>query len=711
MKLFFLSILFIGSYHITHAQNAMLSIQDAVLKGRSSLAPKRLQNLQFSPNGTYFLYTENQAAFIFDAQTAKPVSKFDITHCNTQLKKQALTDTLNQFVFKGWANDSAILVNTSTGLKEISFYSARHYTKAAVPNHEHLESFDDSDTYAYVKNHNIYVHVAGAESQVTTDGSYTVENGISVHRDEFGIHKGLFFSPKGNLLAYYRMDQSDVSDYPIIDWSKYPAENQNIKYPMAGNASHYVTLHIYNLKTHQTIQIKTTGPRDQYLTNISWSPDEQHVYIAVVNRAQNQYQLNSYNSITGDFEQQVLQERDEKYTEPQHPMYFVPGKSNQFVWLSRKDGFLHAYLYTTSGTLIRQLSKGPWEIKSVLGFDPKGACFYIHANKEKAINQDVYAITLSNGALKRLTQGDGFHVGTLNAQATALMDQWSACYVPRQYDIINLKTNKHQILFTAEHPTQSYALGSWNIFTIPNAEGTPLYARLFKPVGFDSTKKYPVIVYLYNGPHSQMVTNSWMAGGELWYQYMAQRGYIVFTIDGRGTSYRGKAFEQAIHRQLGTVEMEDQMAGIKYLKQLPYVDPDRLAVHGWSFGGFMTTSLMSRYPGVFKVGVCGGPVIDWSYYEIMYGERYMDTPQENPEGYKANNLLNHVKSLKGKLLMIHGAQDNVVVLQHSMMYLKKAVDEGVQIDFYAYPGHEHNVLGKDRAHLMEKVCDYIMKHL
>lgn len=379
--------------------------------------------------------------------------------------------------------------------------------------------------------------------------------------------------------------------------------------------------------------------------------------------------------------------------------------------MSRKDGFLHAYLYTISGTLIRQLSKGPWEIKSVLGFDPKGACFYIHANKEKHVNQDVYAITLSNGTLKRLTQGDGFHVGTLNAQATALIDQWSACYVPRQYDIINLKTNKHQILFTAEHPTKTYALGSWNIFTIPNVEGTPLYARLFKPVGFDSTKKYPVLVYLYNGPHSQMVTNSWMAGGELWYQYMAQRGYIVFTIDGRGTSYRGKAFEQAIHRQLGTVEMEDQMVGIKYLKQLPYVDPNRLALHGWSFGGFMTTSLMSRHPGVFKVGVCGGPVIDWSYYEIMYGERYMDKPQENPEGYKANNLLNHVKALKGKLLMIHGAQDNVVVWQHSMMYLKKAVDEGVQIDFYAYPGHEHNVLGKDRAHLMEKVCDYIIEHL
>lgn len=711
MKHVVFSLVCIAFFTIAQSQNATLSIQDAVLKGRTSLAPKRLQNLQFSPNGTYFLYTENQAALIFNAQSMQLISKFDIRHCNTQLKKHAFSDTLNQFGFKGWANDSAILINTATGLKEISFYSAKAYTKTEIPNYEHLELFENSETYAYVKNHNVIVFSEGVETQVTSDGSYEIENGISVHRDEFGIHKGLFFSPKGNLLAYYRMDQSDVTDYPIIDWTKYPAENQNIKYPMAGNNSHYVSLHIYNLKTHKTIKVNTTGPRDQYLTNISWSPDEQHIYIAIVNRAQNHYQLNAYNSATGNFEQLVLEERDEKYTEPQHPMYFVPGKPNQFVWLSRKDGFLHAYLYSTNGTLIRQLSSGPWEIKSVLGFDTKGTSFFIHANKEKPINQDVYAITLSNGNLKRLTSGDGFHNGILNASGTVLLDQWSACYVPRQYEGINLKTNTRKTLFSAEHPTRSYALGSWNVFTIPNAEGTPLYARLFKPVGFDSTKKYPVVVYLYNGPHSQMVTNSWMAGGELWYQYMAQRGYIVFTIDGRGTSYRGKVFEQAIHRQLGTVEMEDQMVGVRYLKQLPYVDPNRLAVHGWSFGGFMTTSLMSRYPGVFKVGVCGGPVIDWSYYEIMYGERYMDTPKENPEGYNTNNLLHHVKSLKGKLLMIHGAQDNVVVWQHSMMYLKKAVDEGVQLDFYAYPGHEHNVLGKDRAHLMEKVCDYIIEHL
>ena len=218
-------------------------------------------------------------------------------------------------------------------------------------------------------------------------------------------------------------------------------------------------------------------------------------------------------------------------------------------------------------------------------------------------------------------------------------------------------------------------------------------------------------MYLYNGPHSQQVTNTWLAGGELWYQYMAEKGFIVFTLDGRGTSWRGKAFEQAIHRQIGTCEMADQLKGVEYLKSLPYVDAARIGVHGWSYGGFMTTSLMTRNPGVFKVAVAGGPVIDWSYYEIMYGERYMDTPQENKEGYEKNNLLNYVQNLKGKLLMIHGAQDPVVVWQHSILYQKKAVDKGVLVDYYVYPGHEHNVLGKDRAHLMDKICTYFIENL
>jgi dipeptidyl-peptidase-4 len=392
-------------------------------------------------------------------------------------------------------------------------------------------------------------------------------------------------------------------------------------------------------------------------------------------------------------------------------MLFVKNNPSQFIWQSRRDGFNHFYLYDISGKLIKQLTKGSWEVKAENGFDEKGERLFFHANDQSPVNQDFYSVNLKSGEVKRLTYGNGFHTCVLDEKGNYIIDNFSSSTIPREYNIINTATKKAVNFYKAENPIKDYKTGSWNLFTIKNNEGTDLYCRLFKPVNFDSTKKYPVLVYLYNGPHSQMVTNTWMAGGELWYQYMAEKGYMVFTLDGRGTSYRGKAFEQATHRQLGTKEMEDQLKGVEYLKSLPYVDANRIGVHGWSFGGFMTTTLMTRSPGTFKVGAAGGPVIDWTYYEIMYTERYMDSPQDNKEGYDKNNLLNYVDKLKGKLLMIHGAQDPVVVWQHSVMYQKKAVDKGVQLDYYLYPGHEHNVLGKDRAHLMEKITNYFIENL
>ncbi|HYG52973.1 MAG TPA: prolyl oligopeptidase family serine peptidase, partial [Flavobacteriales bacterium] len=345
------------------------------------------------------------------------------------------------------------------------------------------------------------------------------------------------------------------------------------------------------------------------------------------------------------------------------------------------------------------------------GFDPKGENLYFHCNISNPVNQDFCSVNLKTGKMKTITTGAGYHTCTLDANATYAIDNYQSTTIPRITRVIDLKTGKVTEIQNAENPLTEYATGKFRLFTIKNKENTDLYCRMFYPVGFDSTKKYPVVVYLYNGPHSQMVTNTWLAGGELWYQYMAQKGFIVFTLDGRGTDNRGKAFSQAIHRQVGTVEMEDQMAGVEFLKSKSYVDASRMGIHGWSYGGFMTTSIMTRYPGVFKVAVAGGPVIDWSYYEVMYTERYMDTPQENKTGYEGNNLLNRIQDLKGKLLIIHGAQDDVVVWQHSLMLLKKSVEKGVQLDYYVYPGHQHNVLGKDRAHLMEKVCNYFIDNL
>jgi len=696
----------------SHAQDKLLTIQEAVLKGRTDLAPKRLQNIQFIPGANAFFYIDNGKVIKGDNATGKTSEWFTLSTINAALKNTK-RDTLKAFTiiqFKDanscWFYQGKDMVVFDVKTKAITSTSLNPSLSE-----ENADEHKGTKYIAYTKDYNLFVNVNGDQRQISIDGSINlVYGGKNVHQNEFGISKGTFWSPKGNMLAFYRMDQTDVFRYPIVDWKPYPAKNEDIKYPMAGSKSHYVTLGVYNVAAQSVIYLKTKAPKDHYLTNIAWSPDEKFIYIAELNREQNFMQLNEYNASTGDFVRTLFEEKDDKYVEPLHEMIFVPSNAQQFIWHSRKDGYMHLYLYDISGKLVRQLTSGPWEVKSTNGFDSKSEKFFFHANSTGPVNQDFYSVNLKTAEIKKLTNGEGTHLCALDASGNYFIDNFSSVYVPREYNIVNTK-GKSASIFKAENPLKDFQTGPWKLFTIKNSEGTDLYCRMFKPVNFDSTKTYPVLVYLYNGPHSQMVTNTWMAGGELWYQYMAQKGFIVFTVDGRGTSYRGKKFEQSIHRQLGTVEMEDQLKGVEYLKSLPYVDGNRIGVHGWSYGGFMTTSLMTRNPGVYKVGVAGGPVIDWSYYEVMYGERYMDTPQENKEGFDKNNLLNYVGNLKGKLLMIHGAQDPVVVWQHSMMYVKKCVDKGVQLDYFVYPGHEHNVLGKDRAHLMEKICNYFIDNL
>ena len=697
-----------------NAQTKLLTIQEAVSKGRTTLAPKRLAALAFIPQTNGFSYVEKDTVIVGNNISGKLVKITPLSELNKALKK-ASKDTLEKLTSVTWKSVFQFYFSNKKGELIYDIEKKAILETDKKEDNSSLESYDKEPTtgaYTYCKNYNLYVVKDGKETQVTTDGSYEiVYTGKNVHQNEFGINGGTFWSPKGNYLAFYRMDQSDVTDYPIIDWTTRPAKNKNIKYPMAGNKSHHVTLAVYDLKNNKTTYVKTEGDKEQYLTNIAWNPDEKHVYIAILSRTQNDMKLNEYDAMTGNFVRTLFEEHDDKYTEPLHPMLFVKNNPSQFIWQSRKDGYTHFYLYNINGTLVKQLTKGNWEVKAENGFDEKGERLFFHANDQSPVNQDFYSVTLKTGEIKRLTYGNGFHTCTIDEKGNYIIDNFSSSNTPREYNIINTSTKKAINIYKAENPVKDYKLGTWNLFTIKNSEGTDLYCRLFKPVNFDSTKKYPVIVYLYNGPHSQMVTNTWMAGGELWYQYMAEKGFMVFTLDGRGTSYRGKAFEQAIHRHLGDKEMEDQLKGVDYLKSLPYVDASRIGVHGWSFGGFMTTTLMTRSPGTFKVGAAGGPVIDWTYYEIMYTERYMDSPQDNKEGYEKNNLLNYTDKLKGKLLMIHGAQDPVVVWQHSVLYQKKAVDKGIQLDYYLYPGHEHNVLGKDRSHLMEKITDYFIENL
>jgi dipeptidyl-peptidase-4 len=431
-----------------------------------------------------------------------------------------------------------------------------------------------------------------------------------------------------------------------------------------------------------------------------------------LNRDQNDCRLVSYDAITGEKKAERYRETSEKYVEPMHPIQFLPWDDNLFILQSQRDGYNHLYLYNIKGELVKQLTSGTFVVQEVLGFNKKDKSIIISSNEANPIQHNTYAVDIKTGKRTLLDNGKGSHHGVLSESGLYFYDKYSEPDVPRNIDVVEVKTAKAQRLLTAEDPWKGYQQPTFECGTIKAADGkTDLYYRMVKPHDFDATKKYPTVIYVYGGPHAHNVEAAWHWYSRSWETYMAQKGYIVFILDNRGSENRGRDFEQVTFRQLGQIEMQDQMKGVDYLRSLPYIDMDRLGVHGWSFGGFMTISLMTNYPDVFKVGVAGGPVIDWKWYEVMYGERYMDTPQTNPEGYEKTSLIAKAKNLKGKLQIITGYNDDTVIPQHCLSFLKACIEAGTQPDFFVYPGEPHNMRGHASVHLHERITQYFEDYL
>ena len=537
--------------------------------------------------------------------------------------------------------------------------------------------------------------------------------GQAVHRNEFGIYKGTFWSPKGNCLAFYRMDQSMVTAYPQVNTTTRIATLEPDKYPMAGMTSHKVTVGVYHIQSGKTIYLQAGDPTDRYFTNISWSPDEKSIYVIELNRDQNHSQLVRYNAETGAKEAMLFEETHPKYVEPQHPIVFLPWDSNQFIYWSQRDGFHHLYLYNKEGQLIKQLTQGDWLVQDILGFNTARKEMIIASTEISPLQTNIFSLNVKTGKRTLLGQQDGTHSARLSASGTYLIDNFTSFNVPREISILPTNGKTGINLLTATDPMkEQYNLPEITLGTIKAADGkTDLYYRLIKPVNFDPNKKYPAIIYVYGGPHAQLIHNNRFYDARGWDLYMAQKGYVMLTVDSRGSDNRGLEFENCTFRQLGVEEMKDQVEGAKFLQSLPYVNADKIGVHGWSFGGFMTTNLMLTYPEIFKVGVAGGPVIDWQYYEVMYGERYMDTPQTNPEGYKNSNLKLKAGNLKGRLEVIIGGADPTCVPQHSYTFLRACIDAGTHPDFFVYPEDGHNMMGRDRVHLHEHITRYFEDHL
>ncbi|RRJ89510.1 S9 family peptidase [Flavobacterium macacae] len=572
----------------------------------------------------------------------------------------------------------------------------------------------DGKNTAWLDDNNIKITTASGTTAVTSDENKGIVNGSeNTHRQEFGIKKGMWWSPKSDKLAFYKKNETMVADYPLVDFGARIAQTKNTKYPMAGEKSEEVTLVIYDVNSKKSLTLQTGEPKEQFLTSITWEPSGKFVYVGVLSRGQDHLKLNKYDALTGAFVKTLFEEKATTYVEPLHDLTFLPNSNSEFLYRTEKDGFEQLYVYNTDGKLVKKLGFKDVVVTDLLDFDSEGKNVFYIGTTNNGLDRHFFKVELKSGKTTQLTSVSGMHSGSISSDGTLLFDQYSNVTTPNEINIINLKSKKTTNLVKASNPYVGKTnLPKMELVTITSADGkTPLNGRLIYPANFDASKKYPVMVYVYGGPHAQLVTNKFLGGATLFDYYMAQNEYVVFTVDNRGSDARGKDFEHVIHKNLGVNEMADQMKGIEFLKSKSFVDQTKIGVYGWSFGGFMTTSLMLNHNDTFKVGVAGGPVIDWSYYEVMYGERYMDMPQENQAGYDNNNLTKKANQLKGRLFMIHGAQDPVVVQQHSMAFIEACIKAGKQVDYFLYPTHEHNVSGKDRVHLNQKIADYFEVHL
>ena len=653
---------------------------------------------------------------IQEVKTINPRTGIESTLFTLEALNQALEDAgINKVhalynLSYPWADRTEVQLPKSQQFAVYNWETGVVITREDLPKepYEHADLNYISGNIAYTIGNNLYVN--GIRITDEPDG---VLCGQSVHRNEFGIDGGIFWSPKGNLLAFYRMDQSMVTDYPQVNTSTRIATLEPDKYPMAGMTSHKVTIGVYNPETQKTTYLQAGDPTDRYFTNISWSPDEKKIYVIELNREQNHSQLVCYDAITGNKEKILYEEKHEKYVEPQHPLTFLPWEPNQFIYQSQRDGYNHLYLFDTLGKEIKQLTQGEWLVKDILGFNQRTKEIIIMSTELSPLQNNTFAVNTKTGKRRLIGASEGVHHVQLSVSGKYIIDNYTSHNIARNIDILPVsgKGKSHNLL-TAENPMNAYNMPEITLGTIKAGDGkTDLYYRLVKPVNFDANKKYPAVIYVYGGPHAQMITDVRNYGAGGWDIYMAQLGYVMLTVDNRGSANRGLEFENCIHRKLGVEEMKDQMKGIELLKSLGYIDENRIGVHGWSFGGFMTTNLMLTYNDTFKVGVAGGPVIDWKLYEVMYGERYMDTPQTNPEGYKNSDLTQRAKDLKGRLQVIIGANDPVCVPQHSIAFLRACIDAGTQPDYFIYPGDGHNMFGRDRVHLYTRITRYFEDYL
>ena len=713
--IFFLQFLFALSQENLN-QYSQISLEDAILN-RWEFYPDKVQSLQWNNELDFYSFLIDTTMYLFKEDDSeklkfKKFKEITLNELNESLSNIKLfkEDTLTRIPSVKWLNASTFKFQHKSGVYHVNIKDDL-YSNLVLEYPDEAKNIDynfNQNSLAYTIENNLYVSNTD-EIKLKINPNKNEQNvvyGQAVHRYEFGIYKGIFWSPKGDKMAFYRKDENKVDNYPLISLIDTTTLVENIKYPMSGDNSHFVQIGIFDIDRKNIVYLNTGYPSDHYLTNICWDPSGEYIYVALLNREQDFLKLNKYDANSGEFLKTLFTESDEKYVQPLNPMIFL--NDDEFLWRSERDGFDHFYLYNSRGKKIQKLTQGNIVVKDYIGF--KNNEIFFTAYSADGLDVDLYSYSISNQIQKKITKKlPGYHNIKISPSGKFFIDEFSNLKTPGIQQIIDFKGNSVVVINESSDPFKKHNSSNIELFQLEADDGTILNCRLIKPNNFNESKKYPVLIYVYNGPMVQLITNSWRANTPLWMDYLANQDFLIFTIDGRGSENRGKEFEQIIFNELGKIEMKDQITGYNYLASLDYVDSNKIALYGWSYGGFMATSLLLNNPNIFTCAVAGGPVIDWRFYEIMYTERYMNSPMKNESGYSNTNLLNHVDNLEDPLLLIHGLEDDIVVLHHSLAFIKECVSKNKKVDYFVYPGHSHNVYGKDRLHLMTKIIDYIIE--
>ena len=706
MKKTLLTIIGLSMMFGLNAQEKVLTMEEAVVGYH--LYP-RAKYIQWQGDKNQFTYLDREGLTGESADKGEKTVLLTVPELN-----KIIGADLKGFPNFSWLDGNTLVIARQGKIYHIDVEKKQLKQTFSFPKGAANQTYSKAgNMYAYTVDNNLYyMDERGNSYAVTSDEDKNIVNGQVVSRNEFGITGGIFWSPDGKKLGFYRKDESEVTNFPLLDINSRTGDLKEIKYPMAGMKSELVTIGVYDIASGTTVFLDVNDfGREQYLTGVTWAPESDIVYIQVLNRGQDHMRLNKYDASTGKQIATLFEEKSDTYVEPQNGLVFMKNNPKQFLYeTNNRDGYFNLYLYDVNGKLIKRLTDVDADV-AYAGMDRAGKYVYYLSSEVSPVEKQLFRVDVKSGKKTRLTPEEGWHTITMSGDCSYFIDSYSSVKTPRNVDLATNSGKVVRRVQEVENPNKDYNWGEVTLGSIKADDGSDLYYRLIKPMNFDPNKKYPVIHYVYGGPHAQMVTNIWNANIRMWEMYMAQHGYVVFIIDNHGTPNRGKAFEEVIHRQCGQVEMKDQVKGIEWLKSFPWVDAERIGVHGWSYGGFMTISLITNYPDIYKVGVAGGPVIDWKWYEAMYGERYMDSPQENPEGYAKVSLIAKAKDLKGKLLICQGAVDPVVVWQHSLSFIRECIKNNVQVDYFPYPCAEHNVMGRDRIHLMQKVTDYFEDYL